>query len=169
MADRCQPIQRNLYTAEASQFRPDFKRTYGDDYIRGLSFVSTDMPQHARVSLFRDPGVPMAPKPAICQGLGDVGKYDSLHPNAHMSKDLGRTGGAIVPRGRAQRESMASAARGMVSSAPTHCVPPPWRPQHCRTQLPARPLGSSMDPSQHFKACALNAVWDVAGEDTEPG
>jgi hypothetical protein len=50
MADRCQPIQRNLYTAEASQFRPDFKRTYGDDYIRGLSFVSTDMPQHARVS-----------------------------------------------------------------------------------------------------------------------
>jgi len=33
MAEHGQPIQRNLYTDEASSFRPDFKRTYGDDYI----------------------------------------------------------------------------------------------------------------------------------------
>ena len=49
MADRAQPQQRNMYTAEASAFRPDFKRTYGDDYMRTLSFVSTDTPAHARV------------------------------------------------------------------------------------------------------------------------
>lgn len=85
MADRCQPIQRNLYTSEASSFRPDFKRSYGDDYIRTLSFVSTDVPQHARNTQF-------------------VNHYDSLHPNAHMQKDLGRTGGAIVPRTRQQRD-----------------------------------------------------------------
>lgn len=94
MADRCQPIQRNLYTTDASQFRPDFKRNYGDDYIRGLSFVGTDVPQHARSSQF-------------------AGFYDSLHPNSHMEKDLGRTGGAIVPRSRAQRDVMTVPSRGM--------------------------------------------------------
>jgi len=94
MADRCQPIQRNLYTFEASGYRPDFKRSYGDDYIRGLSFVSTDLPQHARNTQFTD-------------------KYDSLHPNSHLERDLGRTGGAIVPRSRAQRDMHGIAARGM--------------------------------------------------------
>lgn len=95
MADRCQPIQRNLYTTEASAFRPDFKRNYGDDYIRGLSFVGTDIPQHARsTSQF-------------------TAFYDSLHPNSHMEKDLGRTGGSIVPRSRAQRDMNAIPSRGM--------------------------------------------------------
>lgn len=94
MADRCQPIQRNLYTSEATGFRPDFKRNYGDDYIRGLSFVSTDVPQHARDTRFTN-------------------HYDSLHPNSHMERDLGRTGGAIVPRSRAQRDMMGTPGRGM--------------------------------------------------------
>merc|ERR1711934_400031 len=97
MADRCQPIQRNLYTDEAKAFRPDFKRTYGDDYIRGLSFVGTDVPQHARNSQF-------------------VSSYDSLHPNAHLGRDLGRTGGSVVPRSRAQRDSMSNPGRGMAKS-----------------------------------------------------
>jgi len=84
-----------LYTTEASQFRPDFKRNYGDDYIRGLSFVGTDVPQHARNTQFS-------------------GFYDSLHPNSHVEKDLGRTGGSIVPRSRAQRDiTMNGVARGM--------------------------------------------------------
>lgn len=96
MADRAQPLQRNLYTSEAHQFRPDFSRNYGDDYIRNLSFVSTDVPQHAR------------------KEHGSFTKYyDSLHPNSHMEKDLGRTGGAVVPRSRQQREMMATPARGM--------------------------------------------------------
>lgn len=94
MADRCQPIQRNLYTSDASQFRPYFKKNYGDDYVRGLSFVSTDVPSHARNSQF-------------------AGFYDSLHPNSHMERDLGRTGGSIVPRSRAQRTSAGVASRGM--------------------------------------------------------
>jgi len=50
MADRAQAGQRNLYTAEASQYRTDFKKTYGDDYIRNLSFNSIDVPSHSRVS-----------------------------------------------------------------------------------------------------------------------
>lgn len=94
MADRCQPIQRNLYTTEASAFKPDFKRTYGDDYIRGLSFVGTDIPQHARHTQFVD-------------------QYDSLHPNSHLERDLGRTGGAVAPRSRPQRDQMQAASRGM--------------------------------------------------------
>jgi len=97
MADRCQPIQRNLYTHEASGYRPDFKRTYGDDYIRGLSFIGTDVPQHARNPTF-------------------VGSYDSLHPNSHMERDLGRTGGAVVPRSRAQRDRLAPTALGKTQS-----------------------------------------------------
>jgi hypothetical protein len=94
MADRCQAIQRNLYTTEASQFRPDFKRNYGDDYIRGLSFVGTDVPQHARNTQYTH-------------------FYDSLHPNSHVEKDLGRTGGSIVPRNRQQRDMNMIPSRGM--------------------------------------------------------
>jgi len=94
MADRCQPIQRNIYTSEASSFRPDFKRSYGDDYIRTLSFVSTDVPAHARNTQFTH-------------------AYDSLHPNEHNLKDLGRTGGSIVPRSRQQRMAMNLDGRGM--------------------------------------------------------
>ena len=45
-------------------------------------------------------------------------KYDSLHPTNHMAKDLGRTGGAIVPRARAQREYLAQGSRGMVGLGP---------------------------------------------------
>lgn len=132
MADRAQPQQRNLYTAEASQFRPDFRRTYGDDYMRTLSFVSTDTPAHARVPLLPTRA---AVQRGLCnangvlpsQGLGDVRKYDSLHPTNHMAKDLGRTGGAIVPRARAQREFLAQGSRGMVRGLPLLGAPHSFR------------------------------------------
>jgi len=53
--------------------------------MRRLAFVPTDLPaQSQKTSKFVD-------------------TYDSLHPNSHLERDLGRTGGAVCPRSRAQR------------------------------------------------------------------
>lgn len=63
----------------------DGRKTYGQDYMRRIAFVPTDFPSQAH----------------NCNKFTDT--YDSLHPNSHLERDLGRTGGAVCPRSRAQR------------------------------------------------------------------
>eukprot|EP00658_Telonema_sp_P-2_P052543 TRINITY_DN4076_c0_g2_i10.p1 TRINITY_DN4076_c0_g2~~TRINITY_DN4076_c0_g2_i10.p1 ORF type:complete len:270 (+),score=64.60 TRINITY_DN4076_c0_g2_i10:40-849(+) len=87
MADRAQGIQRNLYHQAASEYRVDGRKTYGNEYMRRLAFVPSDLPPQAQKNnKFSD-------------------RYDSLHPTAHLGRDLGRTGGAVCPRSKAQRIS----------------------------------------------------------------
>jgi len=85
MADRCQAVQRNIYHNPAENYKVDGKKTYGMDYMRRLAFIPSDLPTQARKS----------------SKFSDT--YDSLHPNSHLERDLGRTGGAVCPRSRAQR------------------------------------------------------------------
>merc|ERR1711865_467050 len=85
MADRCQAVQRNIYHNPAGNYKPDGKMSYGQDYMRRLAFIPSDLPTQARKS----------------SKFSDT--YDSLHPNSHLQRDLGRTGGAVCPRSRTQR------------------------------------------------------------------
>jgi len=85
MADRAQGVQRNIYHRPAQDYRVDNKKAYGSEYMRRLAFIPTDLPAQAH------------------KGNKFADTYDSLHPNSHLERDLGRTGGAVCPRSRAQR------------------------------------------------------------------
>ena len=102
MADRCQAVQRNIYHNPAENYKVDGKKTYGMDYMRRLAFIPSDLPTQARKVPLPLLALPAEP---LCdvQSSKFSDTYDSLHPNSHLERDLGRTGGAVCPRSRAQR------------------------------------------------------------------
>merc|ERR1711959_308501 len=89
MADRVQPGQRNVFNA--TDYKPDNKRSYHENYMQTLSFCATDFPVHAQKSgkstVLKKTRLTMPHRKTAYGHHIDAGEtaemqYDSLYPAA---------------------------------------------------------------------------------------